>query len=177
MPSLEKKYLHDIDLSTNKLLNARMHPVTTAQRLALGSGYNSGDAGVLVYDLDEIVYYGWDGNQWIQCSLTPLQLIQLQQAFDNIVTGVSISDTNTTRTVTLTKLNAPSVSDTYQRAYIHNQTSPAAIWTITHSLNKYPSVSIVDSAYQEVIGEVEYLTPNTLEVRFTAPFSGQAFIN
>jgi hypothetical protein len=79
--------------------------------------------------------------------------------------------------ITLSKLNAVPITYTYERAYIHNQTSPASTWTVAHNLNKYPSVSVVDSAYEEVIGEVEYLTPNTLEVRFTAPFSGQAYIN
>jgi hypothetical protein len=80
-------------------------------------------------------------------------------------------------TVTLNKLNAPYLAATYERAYIHTQSSPAATWTIAHNLNKFPAVSIVDSANAEVIGEVEYIDADNLVVKFTAAFSGQAFIN
>ena len=173
-----KLYLHNIDLATNQLLNARMQPVTTAARNALASNYNSGDEGILVYDIDLDAFFVWDGNQWVQVSLSPTQLAQLQAAYDNIITGITVSPINPEQAmITLSKLNAVPITYTYERAYIHNQTSPASIWTVAHNLNKYPSVSVVDSAYEEVIGEVEYLTPNTLEVRFTAPFSGQAYIN
>jgi hypothetical protein len=173
-----KLYLHNIDLATNQLLNARMQPVTTAARNALASNYNSGDEGILVYDIDLDAFFVWDGNQWVQVSLSPTQLAQLQAAYDNIITGITVSPINPEQAmITLSKLNAVPITYTYERAYIHNQTSPASTWTVAHNLNKYPSVSVVDSAYEEVIGEVEYLTPNTLEVRFTAPFSGQAYIN
>lgn len=173
-----KLYLHNIDLATNQLLNARMQPVTTTERNALASGYNSGDEGILVYDITLDVFYVWDGNQWVQISLSSTQLAQLQAAYDNIITGITVSPINPEQAmITLSKLNAVPITYTYERAYIHNQTSPASTWTVAHNLNKYPSVSVVDSAYEEVIGEVEYLTPNTLEVRFTAPFSGQAYIN
>ena len=173
-----KLYLHNIDLATNQLLNARMQPVTTAVRNALASNYNSGDEGILVYDIDLDVFFVWDGNQWVQVTLTPIQIAQLQAAYDNIITGITVSPINPEQAmITLSKLNAVPITYTYERAYIHNQTSPASTWTVAHNLNKYPSVSVVDSAYEEVIGEIEYLTPNTLEVRFTAPFSGQAYIN
>jgi hypothetical protein len=173
-----KLYLHNIDLATNQLLNARMQPVTTGVRNALASNYNSGDEGILVYDIDLDAFFVWDGNQWVQVTLTPIQIAQLQAAYDNIITGITVSPINPEQAmITLSKLNAVPITYTYERAYIHNQTSPASTWTVAHNLNKYPSVSVVDSAYEEVIGEVEYLTPNTLEVRFTAPFSGQAYIN
>jgi|688.fasta_scaffold26324_10 hypothetical protein len=173
-----KLYLHNIDLATNELLNARMQPVTTAVRNALASNYNSGDEGILVYDIDLDAFFVWGGNQWAQATLSPTQLAQLQAAYDNIITGITVSPLNPEQAmITLSKLNAVPITYTYERAYIHNQTSPASTWTVAHNLNKYPSVSVVDSAYEEVIGEVEYLTPNTLEVRFTAPFSGQAYIN
>ena len=173
-----KLYLHNIDLATNQLLNARLQPVTTAERTALASQYNSGDEGILVYDITVDMFYVWDGNQWMQIGLTPSQIVQLQAAYDNIITGITVNPVNPEQAIiTLSKLNALPITYTYERAYIHNQTAPASTWTVVHNLNKYPAVSVVDSAYQEVIGEVEYLTPNTLEVRFTAPFSGQAYIN
>jgi hypothetical protein len=53
----------------------------------------------------------------------------------------------------------------------------SSTWNITHNLNKYPSVSIVDASNAEVIGEVEHVNPNSLIVKFSAPFSGKAFLN
>jgi hypothetical protein len=53
----------------------------------------------------------------------------------------------------------------------------SSTWNITHNLNKYPSVSVVDSSNEEVIGEVQYTNANSLVVKFSAPFSGKAFVN
>jgi hypothetical protein len=61
--------------------------------------------------------------------------------------------------------------------YLHDQTSASATWNVTHSLNKNPSVTVVDTAGTEVVGEVDYLTLNSLTITFTAPFSGKAFLN
>lgn len=173
-----KLYLHNIDLATNELLNARIQPVTTATRNALASSYNSSDSGILTYDVTQNILYAWDGNQWVQIGLTSSQLAQLQYAYDNSVVGVNIALTNPEQaTVTLTKINAPSLTDVFERAYVHTQIVPAIQWNIIHNLNKFPSVSIVDSSYEEVIGEVEYIDANNLIVRFTASFSGEAYIN
>ena len=40
-----------------------------------------------------------------------------------------------------------------------------------------PSVSIVDSANTEVIGEVEHIDTNNLTIKFSAAFSGKAYLN
>jgi hypothetical protein len=63
------------------------------------------------------------------------------------------------------------------KTYVYDQSSPASIWLITHGLNKFPSVSIVDSANDLVIGDVTYLDENNLKVIFSAPFSGRAYLN
>lgn len=59
----------------------------------------------------------------------------------------------------------------------YTQYSASDTWTIEHNLGKYPSVSVVDSAGSVVVGEVLYLTMNTLQVRFTLPFSGKVYLN
>ena len=48
---------------------------------------------------------------------------------------------------------------------------------VNHGLNKYPAVSIMDSAGEEVVGEVDYLDTNHLIVKFTFPFSGRVICN
>ena len=50
-------------------------------------------------------------------------------------------------------------------------------WLINHNLYKQPSVTVVDSSGNEVVGDVEYNNLNTLTVTFSAPFAGQAYLN
>ena len=66
---------------------------------------------------------------------------------------------------------------TAKLGYVFTQSTPAAVWTINHDLNKYPSVSIVDSANDEVIGEVNYTSTTQVVITFSAAFSGKAFLN
>ncbi len=64
-----------------------------------------------------------------------------------------------------------------QTTYIHNQPVPSTTWTIPHNLARYPSVTVVDSANSEVIGDVDYTNSNSLTVTFGAAFSGTAYLN
>jgi hypothetical protein len=68
-------------------------------------------------------------------------------------------------------------SITEDLSYIHTQTASASVWSITHSLGKYPSVSVVDSGSNLVFGDIQYIDLNNLTITFTAAFSGSAFIN
>lgn len=61
--------------------------------------------------------------------------------------------------------------------YVHNQNSASELWTVNHNLGKYPSVSVVDSAGDECEGEVKYVSINQVLLKFSAAFSGRAFIN
>jgi hypothetical protein len=170
-------YLYDINLDTNQLLNARIHPITTIDRVALGSLYNSDDEGVLVYDITLDTFFAWNGNQWLQVGVTQLQLSQLQEAYNRSVMSVDVTSDNTNRTITLNYRDNTFIADVYKYAHIHNQSAASTEWVITHNLGKYPSVSVVDSSGAEVIGEVEYLTDTQLKVKFSAAFSGKAYLN
>lgn len=61
--------------------------------------------------------------------------------------------------------------------YLHKQTVPSKLWVIKHDLGKYPAVSIMDSAKNEVVGEVIYHDKNTLTASFMGEFSGIATLN
>lgn len=170
-------YYHDIDLATGQLLNARLHPVTTAERTALASGYNSQDEGVVVYDSTLDTFFAWNGNAWIQIGVTQTQIQQIGEAYDRSVMSIDVTSTNTDRTVTLNYRDTTFTADVYKYAHVHNQPSAAAQWTVTHNLGKFPSVSVVDTANTEVIGEVEHVNDTQLVIKFSAAFSGKAFIN
>jgi hypothetical protein len=61
--------------------------------------------------------------------------------------------------------------------YLFTQSSPSSTWTITHDLGIFPAVTIVDSALTEVEGSVTYIDLNNIQVTFSAPFSGWAYLN
>jgi hypothetical protein len=54
---------------------------------------------------------------------------------------------------------------------------PSNTWNVNHNLNKYPSVTVIDSANTVVIGNVEYTDPNNLIITFSGAFSGRAELN
>jgi hypothetical protein len=49
--------------------------------------------------------------------------------------------------------------------------------TINHNLNKYCSVTVVDSNDDVVIGEIHYNSVNQVTLTFTAAFTGKAYCN
>jgi len=51
------------------------------------------------------------------------------------------------------------------------------VWNISHSLNKFASVSIVDSAGTTVYGNVDYKSASSITVTFANAFAGKAFLN
>ena len=67
--------------------------------------------------------------------------------------------------------------------WIHDQGAASATWTINHNLNRYPSVTVVDSGGNVVIGTIVYNTTNRLTITFFtedddgAAFDGKAYLN
>jgi hypothetical protein len=174
--AVQKIYV-DYDFNKNQILNAKLQPVTTAERNALASGYNSSDAGLVVYDTTQHLLYAWDGNQWDQVSVSDSQIAQLAEVYNKTVVAVDVTSDSQNRTIVLTYRDNTTIQDTFKVSHIHDQSVASSTWNITHNLNKNPSVSIVDVTNTEVIGEVEHINVNSLVVRFTAAFSGKAYLN
>ena len=61
--------------------------------------------------------------------------------------------------------------------FIFNQGTPAATWNITHTLNKFPSVSVVDSAGTMWYPAITYNSTTSITLEFSAAFSGKAYLN
>lgn len=61
--------------------------------------------------------------------------------------------------------------------YVHKQTEASDKWIIVHNLNKYPAVSIIDSAGDEVIGNIHYDSLNQVTITFIGAFKGKATLN
>lgn len=63
------------------------------------------------------------------------------------------------------------------KTYLHHQTVASDTWVIVHNLNKYPSVVVIDSAGNEVIGEISYDDKNQVTLKFEGGFKGVATLN
>jgi len=70
--------------------------------------------------------------------------------------------------------NTAKVTD---RHFVFDQGVATSSWSINHSLGKYPSVIVIDSAKTMVIGAVTYVDSNNLTIKFRSGFSGKAYLN
>lgn len=87
-----------------------------------------------------------------------------------IITGTTTKTIN----VSSSLLNLISSAD---KNWVYVQNTPDNVWSITHPLNKFPSISIKDSAGTNVYGEINYIDTSTLTITFNSSFSGVAILN
>jgi hypothetical protein len=74
-------------------------------------------------------------------------------------------------------LNFAYIKTQVRENYVHDQQTASTTWTVNHNMNKYPSVNVVDTANDEVTGDVKYNSLNQITISFTAAFSGKAYLN
>lgn len=63
------------------------------------------------------------------------------------------------------------------KTFVFTQGAPALVWTIQHDLNKFPSVSVVDTANTGVLSQIDYIDNNNITITNTAQFAGKAYLN
>lgn len=61
--------------------------------------------------------------------------------------------------------------------FVFDAAEASDVWEITHNLNKYPTVTVVDSAGTEQTGCVEYVNENVCRVKMNSAFKGKAYLN
>lgn len=65
-----------------------------------------------------------------------------------------------------------------KKTYVHEQALASAIWEIQHNLDRYPSVTVIDSAGDVVFCNVKYIDSNNIMLNFNnAEFTGKAYLN
>lgn len=89
-----------------------------------------------------------------------------QGAITEIIGEGNISATQSENTVTITA-----------ETFVFEQGIPADTWEITHNLNKYPSVTLTDSAGRVFQSEIDYIDTNSLVVYINGAVNGKAYIN
>lgn len=107
----------------------------------------------------------------------PSQILIKRGLQANLPSSASIGEllftTDTKRVYVGTGSGITLVSGTF----IFSQNSSSASWHINHSLGKFPSVTVVDSAGTQVFGDVTQVDANNIILNFSAPFSGTAYLN
>jgi hypothetical protein len=69
------------------------------------------------------------------------------------------------------------VRDAIQSArYVHTQGFPSQTWRAVHNLGWKPSVTVIDSMDNIVIGDVRHISATELEITFSNQFSGTAYL-
>ena len=61
--------------------------------------------------------------------------------------------------------------------YVFEQGVASDIWEINHNLNKFPSVTLVDTAGTQFQGRVEYIDKNNCTVYMNGATKGRAYLN
>jgi len=74
-------------------------------------------------------------------------------------------------------VNFVKATDVGDKTFVFDQITPSNTWNITHTLNKFPSVSVVDTAGTQVFTDVNYINNNNITLTFSTGFAGKAFLN
>ena len=61
--------------------------------------------------------------------------------------------------------------------FVYEQCTSSDTWVITHNLNKHPSVTVVDSAGNEIYPEVNYDSENQCTIKTNGATTGKAYLN
>lgn len=104
-------------------------------------------------------------------------IVQEQEGNKVILTDIGRTIQVTTQEIKILSIAEQGPPGAGDKHYIHTQGVPAAVWEVTHNLNKKSVVVVVDSTDTVVIGEVEYLTLNSIRLTFAGSFSGKAYFN
>lgn len=109
-----------------------------------------------------------------RCLVPPQCLTNDTQFFSVSVFSESITTVETTVYV---NKSGGGDDDGVITTFIYEQGVASDNWYIVHNMNKYPSVTVVDSAGNEIICSVQYIDLNTCICTFKAAFKGTAYLN
>lgn len=59
----------------------------------------------------------------------------------------------------------------------HQQQVASAVWSIPHSLGYFPAVTVFDTTGDEIVGAIKHITVALVEITFSAPVSGVAYLS
>ena len=74
-------------------------------------------------------------------------------------------------------MNFVLAADAEDKTFVFSQGVPSVQWTVQHDLNKFPSITVIDSGNTVVIGKYTYIDNNNVTLTFSAAFAGKAYLN
>jgi hypothetical protein len=130
---------------------------------------------------EEVVYSGSIDFENHITNSDGIELID-QSAYENPTRFIELFDTPATygevgQVITSTGTGLEWTTVDTDKNFVYEQGVPSSIWNVNHSLNKFPSVTAVDSAGSVVVGQVNHIDLNNITITFNASFSGSAYIN
>ncbi len=63
------------------------------------------------------------------------------------------------------------------KSYTHVQSLNSERWIVTHALNKFPKVTIVDASGKVVYAQINHINKQITDIRLSKPITGAAFFN
>lgn len=63
------------------------------------------------------------------------------------------------------------------KTFVFTQIQSKKEWIVEHNLNKFPSITVVDTGGNRVFGEENHVDKNKVKLNFSHPFSGMAYLN
>ena len=91
MPSIDKKYYHNLDLDSNEIKAGRIYNLTTTQRNALT--LSTTDKGYLVYDITLLSLFVWNGTAWTSAGGGSQNLQQVTTAGNTTTNNIVLNST------------------------------------------------------------------------------------
>lgn len=80
--------------------------------------------------------------------------------------------------IVVVELGSSGPSGPSAQGHVHEQMTPAAVWTITHNLGFRPGgVLVVEYGGANVEGEVDHASDNALTITFQWPVAGRAYLS
>jgi hypothetical protein len=129
------------------------------------------DSIVILHKSDDINKYGLYNITLVEEDIDESDFLYVQMQF---IQGNSSIEEDKDYLFSVIDFN---LSENKDKNYVHNQVVASNTWSVSHNLNKYPSVTIVDSGENVVIGDVQYIDLNNIKITFTSTFSGKAYFN
>ena len=106
-----------------------------------------------------------------------LEDIEVIEAPRTVDTEMSNTSENPVQNKVIKSYVDANIGTGIDKKYTHTQISASNNWIINHNLNKFPSVTVVDSGGTIVIGEISYININSVSISFNGIFSGKAYCN
>lgn len=114
------------------------------------------------------IYIDFQGNRYIGLSNGYLRVVSENlKTIENEINNLSIN----VEEITLTDRQNQIIN-----GFIFEQTTPATTWDVAHNLDKFPSIMVVDTGNNEVLGCTKYIDKNNIQITFGFPFTGKAYL-